>query len=109
MPSTSFFTADQADEYLGGTGWFPAIEGRRKWRAEFLAEFLGAALTLPSLVAEVTPLVLFWNGHLPVWQMSSMMFGAWALVWWLTWIFTVPLWKRVRSSVGRFRRNMPDF
>ena len=62
MSSTSFFTADQADEYLGGTGWFPAIEGRRKWRAEFLAEFLGAALTLPSLVAEVcsaTPARLF--------------------------------------------------
>jgi hypothetical protein len=92
MPSTSFFTADQADEYLGGTGWFPAIEGRRNWRAEFL----GAALTLPSLVAEVTPLVLFWNGHLPVWQMSSMMFGAWALIWWLTWSLAVPLWKRSR-------------
>jgi hypothetical protein len=96
MPSTRLFTADQADEYLGGTSWFPAIEGRRGWRAEFLAEFLRAALTLPSLVAEVTPLVLFWNRHLPVWQMSSMMFGAWALVWWLTWILTVPLWKRNR-------------
>jgi hypothetical protein len=46
-----------------------------------LAEFLRAALTLPSLVAEVTPLALFWNCHLPVWKMSSMMFGAWALVW----------------------------
>jgi hypothetical protein len=42
------------------------MEGRRSWRAEFLVEFLGAALTLPSLVAEVTPLVMFWNGHLPV-------------------------------------------
>ena len=98
MSSTSFFTADQADEYLGGTGWFPAIEGRRNWRAEFLAEFLGAALMLPSLVAEVTPLMLFWKGHLPVWQMSSMMFGVWALVWWLTWVLAVPLRKRSRSA-----------
>jgi hypothetical protein len=86
MLSIGLFTADQADEYLGDTGWLPAIEGRRNWRAKFLAELLGAAFTLPSLVAEVTPLVLFWNDHLPVWQMSSMMFGAWALVWWLTWI-----------------------
>jgi hypothetical protein len=48
---------------------------------------------VPSLIAEVMPLVLFWKDHVPVWQMSAMMFGAWASAWWLTWIVIAPVWK----------------
>jgi hypothetical protein len=38
----------------------------------------GLALLVPSLIAEVAPLVLFWHSHLPVWQMSGVIAATWA-------------------------------
>ena len=46
-----------------------------------------------SLVGEVLPLVLFWDSHLPVWQMSLMMFAAWVAAWWTLWIVVMEVWK----------------
>jgi hypothetical protein len=46
-----------------------------------------------SLVGEVLPLVLFWDSHLPVWQMSLMMFGAWVAAWWTLWVVVMEVWK----------------
>jgi hypothetical protein len=94
MLSAGFFTADQADEYLEDRHWSSARSIAR--RRNQYAELLGAAFVLPSLIAEVMPLVLFWNDHLPVWQMSAMMFGAWASAWWLMWITAMAVWKRSR-------------
>jgi hypothetical protein len=69
-------------------GWTPARKRKPFWSISFKAEVLNEAAELallaPSLIAEVAPLALFWHSHLPVWQMSLMMFGAWAVVWWGT-------------------------
>jgi hypothetical protein len=42
------------------------------------------AILIPSLAAEVAPLFLLWDSHLPVWQMSGLMALSWAFTWWLT-------------------------
>jgi hypothetical protein len=89
MLSDGSFTADHGREYLGDWHRFPARPVGR--RSNGRTELLGAAFRLPSFIAEVIPLVLFWSDHLPVWQMSAMIFGAWASTWWLTWVLTVTL------------------
>ena len=96
MLSDGSFTADHGREYLGDWNRFPARSmGRRTNRR---TELLGAAFALPSFIAEVIPLVLFWSDHLPVWQMSAMMFGAWASTWWLTWVLAVIL-RGVKTKI----------
>ena len=40
--------------------------GRSARRRKLRAEFLNVAFRPPSLVAEVSPLMLWWNDHLPV-------------------------------------------
>jgi hypothetical protein len=55
-----------------------------QFATRLVREALSFAVLLPSHIAEMTPLVLYWNDHIPVWQMSLMMFGAWAVVWWGT-------------------------
>lgn len=57
----------------------------------WLREALSIGILLLSLVSEVMPLVLFWNNHLPVWQMSLIMFGAWVAAWWMMWIIAMAL------------------
>jgi hypothetical protein len=86
MLSDGSFTADHGREYLGDWNRFPA---RR--RTNRRPELLGAACALPSFIAEVIPLILFWSDHRPVWQVSAMMFGAWTSTWWLTWVLAVIL------------------
>jgi hypothetical protein len=61
------------------------------YKAELVNELAGLALLAPSLIAEVTPLAMFWHSHFSVWQLSEMMLGAWAVVWWATWLITLPL------------------
>jgi hypothetical protein len=91
MLSASYLKAGHADEYFGDAEWLPAKGRRRTGRR---VAFLDAAFMLPSLIAEIAPLVLFWNAHLPVWQMSAMMGAAWATTWWLSCIIAGPLSKR---------------
>jgi hypothetical protein len=96
MLSDGSFTADHGREYLGDWNRFPARSmGRRTNRR---TELLGAAFALPSFIAEVIPLILFWSDHPPVWQMSAMMFGAWASTWWLTWVLAVIL-RGVKTKI----------
>jgi hypothetical protein len=68
------------------------------YKAELVEEFAGLAFLAPSLIAEVTPLAMFWHSHFSVWHMSAMMFGAWAVVWLLTWIIATPLCHASRQS-----------
>jgi hypothetical protein len=81
-----------ADEYLPAAerSWFHTRSRPRVSRRDRL---LWAAFMAPSLAAEIAPLVLFWNDHLPIWQMPVMMIGAWAMAWWVTWIIAVPLMR----------------
>jgi hypothetical protein len=66
-----------------------------QFATRLVREALSLVVLLPSLIAEMTPLVLYWNAHIPVWQMSLMMFGAWAVVWWGTRIIAMAVWKAV--------------
>lgn len=86
--TTSYFSAPDVppNEYI-----------KKRWRSRFQIRrqvttrdrMIFAAFMAPSIVAEVTPLVLFWDAHLPIWQMSVMMAVAWACGWWATWIIAM--------------------
>jgi hypothetical protein len=102
MSMTGFGAADgvSPDGFLGVAerGWWETGPRRRRgtgWRDRAIF----AAFMAPSLIAEVAPLVLFWNDHLPIWEMSVMMAAAWAVGWWATWIIAMPLGTR-RKSIG---------
>lgn len=45
-------------------------------------------LFTPSFLAEAAPLFLLRHAHIPVWEMSALMAGAWAGTSWLTWIIS---------------------
>jgi hypothetical protein len=99
---TGYVTAEgvPADEYLRAAerGWWDT-RPRRRSKASWRDRALFAAFIAPSLIAEIAPLVLFWNDHLPIWQMSMMMAAAWAVGWWVTWIIAMSLWTR-RKAIG---------
>jgi hypothetical protein len=70
-------------------GWRASSSSRRwqtrgdSWQAG-KQDVVALALMAPSLVAEIAPLILLWDSHLPVWQMSVVMAGSWAFTWRLT-------------------------
>jgi hypothetical protein len=85
------------DEQIGNL-WRSLTPARKRkpfwsihFKAEVSKEVAELALIAPSLIAEMTPLVLCWNAHIPVWQMSVIMAAAWAVVWWGTHIVASPL------------------
>jgi hypothetical protein len=92
---TGYFIAEDvsSNEYLKSR-WRSRVQIRRQARLTRRDRALFAAFMAPSLVAEVAPLVLFWNDHIPIWQMPVMMAAAWAVGWWVTWIIAMPLMKR---------------
>jgi hypothetical protein len=69
-----------------------SLVGRRQPRMQRVREVAAHfAIMVPSLIAEMTPPVLFGNDHLSVWQMSAIMAASWAFTWWLTWTFVLAL------------------
>jgi hypothetical protein len=94
MSMTGYATAESisADGYLKAAerSWWDTRPRRRRG-ASWCDRARYAAFITPSLLAEIAPLFLFWNDHLPVWQMSVMMAAAWAVGWWATWIIAMPL------------------
>jgi hypothetical protein len=77
--------------------WLPrwharSLRGHREPRTQRVSEVAAHfAIMTPSLIAEMTPPVLFWNDHLSVWQMSAIMAASWAVAWWLTCAFVLAL------------------
>jgi len=75
--------------------WMPARNRKPSlsisFKAEASKEAAELALIAPSLIAEMTPLVLFWNDHLPVWEMSGIMAASFAFMWWMTWMLVVAI------------------
>ena len=69
------------------------IAERSWWRtkASWRDLLLFAAFIAPSLFAEIAPLVLLWNAHLPIWQVPVMMAAAWAASWWVTCVIAMPV------------------
>jgi hypothetical protein len=89
---TGYFAAEAVspDAYSRGSSWFQ-FRRRASWRDQtFFAAFIA-----PSLVAEIAPLIYFWDAHLPVWQISVVMAASWAVGWWATWIIAMP-WLSTR-------------
>jgi hypothetical protein len=70
---------------------------RPEYKAKLTKEFAGYVTLVPSLIAEVVPLVLFWHSHRPVWQISIMMAAAWAIGWWLARIIATLLLQASRQ------------
>jgi hypothetical protein len=81
------FTADTVSPSKRTNGarwrWF---QPNRRGKASINGRdrLLWAALLLPSLLAEIAPLIVFWNDHLPIWEMPVMMAAIWAATWWVT-------------------------
>ena len=96
---TGYFAAEAVlpDAYSRGSRWFQ-FRRRAGWRDQTLL----AAFIAPSLVAEIAPLIYFWDAHLPVWQISVMMASSWAVGWWATWIIAIP-WLSTSTSIPNCR------
>jgi hypothetical protein len=90
--STAYFTCEREMLNLCWNKRRKSTSSR--FATRWLREALSFAVLLPSLIAETTPLLLYWNAHLPVWQMSLMMFGAWTAAWWGTQILANLLRRR---------------
>jgi hypothetical protein len=91
--STVYFTHD--DKMLN-SHWNKRRKSttfRPQFATTWIVNAVSFALLLASLVAEITPLVLYWKDHIPVWHMSLMMFSAWAVVWWGTRIIAILLFS----------------
>jgi len=104
MSMTCYGAADDvsADGFLEAAergSW--ETEPRRRRGSSWRDRAIFVAFIAPGLFAEVAPLILFWNVHLPISQMSVMMVGAWGVAWWLTWIIALPLSTRRRGLRGQ--------
>jgi hypothetical protein len=86
---TGYFAVEAVspDAYSIGRGrsW---LQFRR--RGSRRDQALCATFIAPSLVAEIAPLIYFWDAHLPVWQISVMMAVSWVVGWWATCIIALP-------------------
>jgi hypothetical protein len=87
-----YFTDDQTlFDDIGNKTRNLLLRWHGRWRRAQRAREVAAhfAMMTPSLIAEMTPPILFWNDHLSVWQMSAIMGTSWAVTWWLTCAFAL--------------------
>jgi hypothetical protein len=80
------------------------------WRREYRTQrgrevAVHFAMMVPSLIAEMTLPIPFWNDHLSVLQMSAIMAASWAFTWWLTCAFVFALNGSPSGSVPQHHQQ----